>query len=157
MGLFRKKAVAAGPAPIAAYKMADKETLVTHKLELYDDHLRIVAHDKSIRTLEYAQIIDIALTSSLETLSQDKSPIGRAIAGGVLFGGVGAVVGAASGIGQSARHTSRFHLIIAYRAKDGSDGYLAFTDYAIISGVGTFYNKLKQLAIGDVAGKITQL
>lgn len=85
MGFFRKDT----KTQVPSVKLADKETLVTHTLELQQDHLRIIAHDKSIRTLKYSQITDLAHTMSIETLSSDKSPIGRAVAGGLLLGGIG--------------------------------------------------------------------
>lgn len=153
MGFFRKDT----KTQVPSVKLADKETLVTHTLELQQDHLRIIAHDKSIRTLKFSQITDLAHTMSIETLSSDKSPIGRAVAGGLLLGGIGAIVGAASGIGQKTSKASRFHLIIAYQASDGKDKLLAFTDYSIINKSSAFYRQLKRIVDGNAEGKITSL
>lgn len=139
--------------PAFKTKLSESETQITHVLELEENQLKITAHDGSIRTLAYDKITDIAYTSSVDELRASKSPIGRAVVGGVIFGGIGALVGAASGIGDKTQNMVRWHLVIAY----GDAGVLAFTDYAIISNSSKFYIEFKRRVFGEQAGKVTQL
>ena len=70
-------------------------------IALYDDHLIIKGGiSKQEITLNYNQITDVFYGYKTEMVEQNKSVIGRAVAGGLLFGGVGAVVGAVSGTGS---------------------------------------------------------
>ena len=142
MGLFSKK-----EKPIQSFfKDVEKNTAL--KLELLEDKLQIGipgAKPEQLKTLRYEQIRDIAYTSDVTTISKSKSPIGRAIAGGLLFGGVGAVVGAVSGTGTKEKKQYKFYLIINYVSKDGEDKYLQYEDLSI--GTGTkFYKALKERA-----------
>lgn len=139
-------------------KLSDTETLITHKFELEGEVLRITAHDKSVRTLSYAQITDVAYTTSIEDITQGKSPIARAVAGGLLLGPLGALVGAISGAGNTVKKSPRFHLIIAYRPRDSEgDAFLTFTDYSLFNSGAKFAQQLKSRALGNVAGTVTTL
>lgn len=62
----------------------------------------------------------------------DNSPLGRAAVGGLLFGGVGAIVGATSGTTTSTVTTPRYFLIINYTTKDGKEENLIFSGDAIL-------------------------
>lgn len=97
---------------------------------LYDDHLELKANLKKHEpiTLQYSQITDVFYGLETEVVEKNRSVIGRAIAGGVLFGGVGAVVGGMSGIGTKEQEVTKLVLIISYTAKDGQDAFLQFED-----------------------------
>ena len=70
-----------------------------YDIALYDDHLEITSMQKRKLLLNYNQITDVFYGGKTELIQKPKSVIGRAVVGGVIFGGVGAIVGAASGTG----------------------------------------------------------
>lgn len=84
-------------------------------LALYADHLELTAYQtKDIVTLSYEKITDVFLGKTKAIIEVNKSPIGRAIVGGILFGNIGATVGAASGHGKTKTVDPNKHLIIRY-------------------------------------------
>lgn len=97
---------------------------------LFDDHLELKANLKKHEpiTLQYSQITDVFYGQETEVVKKDRSVIGRAVAGGLLFGGVGAVVGGMSGVGKKEKEVTRLLLIISYTSKDGEDAFLQFED-----------------------------
>lgn len=97
---------------------------------LYDDHLELKANLKKHEpiTLQYSQITDVFYGLETEVVEKDRSVIGRAVAGGLLFGGVGAVVGGISGVGKKEKKVTKLLFIISYTAKDGQDAFLQFED-----------------------------
>ena len=112
-------------------------------VELYDDHLDIKEVKNSV-SLRYDQIIDIFYGLQTEIVSQGKSVIGRAVAGGLIFGGVGAVVGAVSGTGTKDKKERHFYFIISYTSSTGEDKFIQFEDTRLYKGA-KVANKLKQL------------
>ena len=99
------------------------------EVSLYDDHIELSCPAaKTPIKLAYDQITDVFFGYREELVEKSKSVIGRAVAGGLLFGGVGAVVGATSGIGnKTAKHIDKY-LVISYKSKDGTDKFLEFKD-----------------------------
>lgn len=101
------------------------------EVALYEDHLELkatIAKHEPI-SLRYEQITDVFHGVQSEIVEADRSVIGRAVAGGLLFGGVGAVVGGMSGVGKKKEKTVRTLLfIISYTSKDGEDSFLQFQD-----------------------------
>ena len=67
-------------------------------------------------------------------LVKDKSPIARAVAGGLLFGSTGAVVGAISGAGKKEKKVRRILFIISYVSADGQESFLTFRDTRLYKG-----------------------
>ncbi len=61
-----------------------------------------------------SQIIELIHTSKTELIKESKSVIGRSIAGGLLLGPLGAIVGGMSGIGHKENQGSKHFLIINY-------------------------------------------
>ena len=100
------------------------------EMALYEDHLELTATVRKHEpiTLQYSQITDVVYGGKLEIEEKSHSVIGRAIAGGLLFGGVGAVVGGMSGTGTKKKETPHFYIIISYTSKDGQDAFLQFED-----------------------------
>lgn len=98
-------------------------------IALYDDHLALSNLTvKTPITLQYSQITDVFYGYREQLIEKEKSIIGRAVVGGLLFGGVGAVVGAVSGTGKKEVKQIDPYLIISYTAKDGTDQFLEFKD-----------------------------
>lgn len=142
MGLFNKKEKAIK----ANFKNVETNTIFT--LELLEDKLQIgipLARPDQLKTLRYDQIQDVVYSSDIQTVSKSKSPIGRAIAGGLLFGGTGAIVGAISGTGSKDKKEYHFYLIINYISKDGEDKFLQYEDQSLGKGL-SFYKALKEKA-----------
>ena len=96
---------------------------------LYDDHLIIKGGiSKQEITLNYNQITDVFYGYKTEIVETNKSVIGRAVAGGLLFGGVGAVVGAVSGTGPNEKKQTSLYFIISYVSSNGEDAFIRFED-----------------------------
>lgn len=98
-------------------------------VSLYDDHLTLKNFAvKQPITLNYSQITDVFHGWSTEIQEKNKSTIGRAFVGGVLFGGAGAVVGALSGNGKKEKKVTKLMFIISYTSSSGEDCFLEFED-----------------------------
>ena len=96
---------------------------------LYNDHLIIKGGlNKQEITLNYNQITDVFYGYKTEIVESNKSVIGRAVAGGLLFGGVGAVVGAVSGTGPKEKKETGLYFIISYKSSNGENAFLRFED-----------------------------
>lgn len=116
-------------ADLGNYKYGDMVDVA-----LYDDHLAIKSPAiKQEITLNYSQITDVFYGKKTEIVESNKSVIGRAVAGGLLFGGVGAVVGAVSGTEKETKK-SGFYFIISYTSGDGEDKFLRFEDTRLYKG-----------------------
>lgn len=112
---------------------------------LYDDHLIIMSPVlKQEIKLNYDQITDVFYGLETEVIEKNKSVIGRAVAGGLLFGGVGAVVGGISGTGTKTKKECHFYFIISYNSSTGEDKFIQFEDTRLYKGV-KVANKLKEL------------
>lgn len=112
---------------------------------LFDDHLELKAPLTGAPiSLNYSQITDIYYGIEDEIVEKNKSVIGRAVVGGLLFGGVGAIVGAASGTGKKEKKVRRFLFVISYTSSTGEDAFLQFEDTRLYKGV-KLSKKLKEL------------
>lgn len=112
---------------------------------LYEDHLTIKSPvGKQEINLNYSQITDVFYGLKTDITEKNKNVIGRAVAGGLLFGGAGAVVGAISGSGTKEKKESHFYFIISYTGSDGEDKFLQFEDTRLYKGR-KLAKKLKEL------------
>lgn len=96
--------------------------------------LKPLVGGKSTMTIPYSKITDVFYGMESELQTKQKSPIGRAVAGGLLFGGVGAVVGAVSGIGTKQKTVNKFYFAISYTDEAGEDVILRFEDTRLFKG-----------------------
>lgn len=94
--------------------------LDTEKKELVFSILEEETVDTIIRTLSFEQIQDVDYYVEKTTVTKNKKPIARAIVGGALAGGAGAVVGAVSGQGEKKETIYTAHLVFTYRASSGA-------------------------------------
>lgn len=118
---------------------------IMYDVALYDDHLIIKqVLGKQDVSLRYAQITDVFYGLRTEIVHKSKSSIGRAVAGGVLFGGVGAVVGAVSGSGTKQKKEHHFYFIISYTSSAGEEKFIQFEDTRLYRGK-KVASKLKEL------------
>ena len=72
-----------------------------------------------------SSIEKLKITSSKQLVDKENSVIGRAIIGGVLTGGIGAVVGGMSGINDGSKET-RLMYYLTMTFKDGSSAVFSF-------------------------------
>ena len=107
------------------------------EVALYEEHLELKGFMEKHEpiSLQYDQITDVFHGIQSELVEKDRSVIGRAVAGGLLFGGVGAVVGGMSGVGKKKEKTvTKLLLIISYTSKDGEERFLQFHDTRCLKG-----------------------
>lgn len=117
------------------------------EVDLFEDHfnmINVASKNRTVYSVNYSQVTDVVYGTEKEIIQKGKSSIGRAVAGGILFGGVGAVVGAVSGIGEKKVKKSKTNIIITYTSSDGEEKFLQFCDPNDILGK-TFADKLIQL------------
>ena len=136
MGFFSKTK---GSIISDAFKLCENHANLTKDLmydvALYDDYLTIkVAFGKQEATLKYSQITDVFYGLETEIVEKSKSVIGRAVAGGLIFGGIGAVVGGISGTGTKAKKERHFYFVISYTSSAGEDKFIQFEDVRLYKG-----------------------
>ena len=122
-----------------------------YEVKLFDDKLTIKAPlIKTTVELKYEQITDVFYGLETEITTHNKSVIKRALVGGLLFGGIGAVVGAVDGTGTKQKKSNHFYFIISYKGSSGEDAYIQFEDTRLYQG-SKLAKKLKELCnIEDV-------
>lgn len=76
--------------------------------------------------LEKSQITNTGYFTEQDVISKNKSVVGRSIAGGLLFGQMGAVIGGLSGVGGKTKKIHRKFVFITYQSSDNSDCGIAF-------------------------------
>lgn len=93
-------------------------------ITLYNDNMEIKKrkpYPPDTAILNYSQIVDIALTSETEIEYINKNSIGRALVGGAIFGGAGALIGGMSGVGQKQKKNTYNLIAIAYTPTNCND------------------------------------
>lgn len=104
-------------------------------VSLYDKFLELSAPmSKQPITLNYSQITDVYYGFETEIVQQNKSVIGRAAAGGIVFGPVGAIVGAVSGAGAKEKKEIHRLFVISYTPSSGGEAFLRFYDTRCYKG-----------------------
>lgn len=153
MGFFTKTK---GSIISDAFKLvethANLQAGLMYDVALYDDHLTIkVPLGKQETTLNYNQITDVFYGVETEIVEKNKSVIGRAVAGGLLVGGVGAMVGAVSGTGTKEKKERHFYFIISYTSSSGEDKFIQFEDTRLYRGakVASELKKLCNINVSD--------
>lgn len=129
------------------------------EVALYDDHLTLTAIGSKLSPIDlnYAKITDVYHGIETELVEKKKSVIGRALVGGALFGGVGAVVGSVSGSGSKQAKEYNTYFIISYKASDGTDAFLQFEDVRKYKG-DKLAKKLQELCgIDNKSNEVTEL
>lgn len=134
---------------------ANLKANLMYDVALYDDYLNIkLCFGKQEAKLNYKQITDVFYGMETEIIEKDKSPIGRAVAGGLLFGGVGAMVGAISGTTKKVEKKNHFYFIISYTSSNGDETFLEFEDTRLYRG-SKVAKKLKELSKIEVPQQVT--
>lgn len=76
--------------------------------------------------LKYEQIVAANVVSEKEIIEKSKNTVGRAIAGGVILGPLGAIIGGISGIGNKQVSNKHYFLVINYKSKDDELKVISF-------------------------------
>ncbi|MBD5549519.1 MAG: hypothetical protein HDQ97_19425 [Lachnospiraceae bacterium] len=97
------------------------------KAELWDDG--IMFHQSAIGdsphiTLLYDQITSTSVYTEEEIIEKSKSVLGRAAAGAVFFGPLGAIIGGMSGTGSTSTSKTNFYYTINYVKSDSTPGMI---------------------------------
>ena len=110
----------------------NRELRLPCEAHILDDTIRIdvmsISNKERIAsfTIPHERIIDIDFITKTNIEEKQKSVVGRAIVGGMLFGGAGAVVGGLSGQGIRADTTYTIVFAITYETKGGKVSSLLF-------------------------------
>lgn len=88
-------------------------------------------------TLGRSQITNSGYFTEQDVVSKNKSVVGRSIAGGLLFGQMGAVIGGLSGVGGKNKTIHKKFVFITYQSSDNTDCGVAFEveDYELQSAL----------------------
>lgn len=115
-------------------------------LELREEKLRITERlgKKKSYLLSYDQITNVQTSFEVQTTEKDKNVIGRAVVGGLLFGGAGAVIGGMSGIGKKTKTSRNHYLIINCISKSGNDSEISFQTVDATVDLPKFIDNLKE-------------
>jgi hypothetical protein len=155
MSFFKKaKGSIISDAFMLKEKHANLEENLMYDVALYEDYLNIkLCFGKQEEKLNYNQITDVFYGMETEIKAEEKSSIGRALAGGVLFGGVGAIVGAVSGAGTKQKKERHFYFIISYISSNNEEKIIQFEDTRLYRG-SKVAKKLKELCNLKVEEKV---
>jgi len=100
------------------------------RLTLKDEGLLIKQNyfGKGEAFLNYSQITNVGKITEKEIYEKDKSVLGRAVAGGLVLGPLGAIVGGVSGVGKKEKKKLNIYYIINYKSsQDGEIKALSFS------------------------------
>ena len=99
------------------------ENVLVIKAELLADRITFYSSPfgqaKTISLL-YSQILETGIYSETEILEKSKSVIGRSVAGGLLFGPLGALIGGMSGVGTEKTKKNHYYYTISFTSSDNS-------------------------------------
>lgn len=116
-----------------------------YEVSLYPEYIEISAPIATVK-LKYNQITDVFYGDKEEVVKKERSVIGRAIVGKILFGDTSAIVGAISGIGEKEKIIKHKSFILSYKSSvDDKDYFVNFEDTRIYKGA-KIAAKIKELA-----------
>lgn len=167
MGKKKVEQVCTGGKIISGLPQSDKRSsfLFTFREEKIEITERIVGliKNKELQTfwLDIDKIISIDLLTQDNIEEKKKSVVGRGIAGAVLFGPVGAIIGTASGTQTEKTVKKTGILVISYYGKDEEDiktiniiinefVFPKAQDFVVYFQTNYVKNKLKQNENGDI-------
>ncbi|NFO88541.1 SHOCT domain-containing protein [Clostridium botulinum] len=142
MGLFSKK-----PKTKMAFKLIDgicldKGTYI--EVNIQDDNLMLSdARKNYVLNIKYKDITNIVYDSYREQITKNKSAVGRAVVGGVLTGGLGAIVGGMSGVGTKTKTKTLWAMYIEYLDTTAQTKNVIILEDIILVGVKKFAEQIK--------------
>lgn len=93
--------------------------------------------------LKFEQITGVNVVSEKEIIEKSKSVTGRAVAGGVLLGPLGAIVGGMSGIGNKQKSETHYYMIINYKSRAEDIKVLSFEIVGVVLSLTAFIEELR--------------
>lgn len=142
----KEKSVAFMGAPLQPIGKIPMNKLTFIKLNPIDK-VMIITHEKIEITLPYDRIRGFKIDSET-TLAKSGGTIGRALVGGALFGGAGAVVGGMSGKGNT---KTKWIATLSYVDKDGKPQELLFLQWGL---TGPYEGERNELPFEKVVNEI---
>lgn len=120
-----------------------RENLV-YTVQCFDEYLviRSCVGPKNEATLRYSQITDVSVHTETEVIEKRQSAVGRAVVGGILFGGAGAIVGAVSA-GTKQKKNIHARMTISYISQAGDTNTITMETGNSLSLI-TFPKKLRK-------------
>ena len=97
---------------------------------------------ESVVYIKYNQIVNFAVLTNKDIQTQHKSVLGRAAVGGILLGGLGAVVGGMSGTGSRTDESIDTYVIFNYHPSDRPEEIETF---AVLKFLTRGFGKFKKL------------
>lgn len=77
--------------------------------------------------IKLENVLDVIVATKKEIVAKNKSVVGRGVAGAVLFGPVGAMLGGMSGLGKKEKSVKKGpFLVISYKSKEGEIKNITF-------------------------------
>ena len=127
------------------------------KLELDDINQCIVISPTIYKiasvNLHYENILNIASVSEKEIIEKNKSTVGRALAGGVVLGPLGAIVGGMSGIGSNKSNKVNYYTVINYEV-DGETKVLSFKTIGMANWTGFIQSVKSRIKVTELESEI---
>lgn len=116
----------------------------------YDDEYFIIEEKgmKGFRTIientfkiPLRNMIDGVVTTTTELVEKDKSVVGRGVAGGLIFGPAGLILGGLSGVGSKKKKETKWVYIVSYLSSSEEIKNITFTMPSIMSDVTKKFDK----------------
>lgn len=114
----------------ALVKLAKGDLPVSHLVQISFDNDYLLLEEvtgafklKVLNTfkIDASRIISLDVITEKNIIDKQKSVVGRGIAGSILFGDVGLLLGGLSGAGKKQKEISDYFFVISYYGKDNSE------------------------------------
>lgn len=118
------------------------------ELSIDDENKRITIIPRAYKNLptvhiKLEQIIAANVVTEKEIIEKSKSTVGRAIAGGVVLGPLGAIIGGMSGIGNKVSSSDKYYMVINYKSLEDEIKVLSFEIVGASLHWGSFIKELR--------------
>ena len=139
-GNFTINFMAVKDTPIWDELNAISVTMLEDKLEFKNR----INKNKGPIYLEYSKITKFGTVNEKEITEKDKSVIKRGLAGGLLLGPIGAVIGAVEGTGSKKKVTYKSFFVFNYTSGDGEEKSLPVEIVGATLGLSKFAAELQK-------------